>query len=96
MLNHAQEFGLRRLNSRAYNRHTTRNFERQVSLRGSNFLKIRKGQPKAKVIKECSICFNTFKDNDEIVECMLLHVFHADCFESNRENNEDVKCPTCG
>ena len=26
----------------------------------------------------------------------MLHVYHVDCFESNKENEQDVKCPICG
>ena len=58
-------------------------------------LKFQKGGAKADIVKECPICFNEFEDSDTIVECLLLHVFHAECFEQNKENDSDDKCPTC-
>ena len=47
------------------------------------------------MVKECGICFETFEETDEVVECIMVHAFHTNCFEGNKENESDVKCPTC-
>ena len=43
-----------------------------------------RGEKKGDVVKECGICYEQFKDDDEIVECILLHVFHTKCFDENK------------
>ena len=60
-----------------------------------SFLRIFRGETKADVIKECGICFDIFKEEDEVVECVLVHVYHSSCFEDNKENDKDDKCHQC-
>lgn len=44
--------------------------------------------------KECNICMDEYKINDDIVKLGCNHVFHSDCIR-NWLCNERVTCPVC-
>ena len=102
IVNHMQQYGLKKWDTRTFNRTTTNMIDRRTSKathsskkHASNFLRVFKGESAAEVVKECGICFEPFNESDEIVECILIHVFHAKCFEENKDGPKDEKCPSC-
>ena len=50
---------------------------------------------------ECGLCYQTFKNSDQVYNCTSMHVFHTNCYEDSFMDEDDVKqmlnnCPTCG
>ena len=50
---------------------------------------------------ECGLCYQTFKNSDQVYNCQNMHVFHTNCYEDSLMDEDDIKqmlksCPTCG
>jgi len=96
--NHLEQYRMRKFDSDQLKRQTARNFGRSDSIdnrQSKSYIRILRGEAKADVIKECGVCFEPFQETDEVVECLLMHLFHAKCFEDNKDGARDDKCPTC-
>ena len=90
IVNHLNETRLRRYDTNAFRRQITMNVSQinsgSTNQRVGSFLRVYRGELRSEVIKECGICFENFNDDDEVVECLLVHVFHTNCFEDNKES----------